>query len=97
MNLNLTEVLETMGRYLLALGVGDNEETTIEARVCGQVMRVRVIDSEGEVALSVVGADSEEVGAQLALACLQNLSIEHLGALHMEPLNGVLQVLPRKK
>ena len=104
MDFNMAEVSDTMARYLLALGVGHNEDTDIEVNICGGVMHMRVKDLEGDVVLSVVGESSEELGAQLALACLHNISVEHLGVLHREPLKEVskaarrenLKVLPGK-
>lgn len=93
MNLNMTEVLYAMAGYLVAIGLNDSGDPTFEASVSKRLIRLRVMDPEGKVRLNVVGEDSQELGQQLALACLKKLTPESLKLIQSEPLKGVMQVL----
>jgi hypothetical protein len=88
----VSRVLESMGSYLVSLGMDDYGEK--DACLCrlGDLGDLKISDAKGEVAFHVVGKDSVELGEQLGLACLQNLSIEHLGSLHLHPLNKPLHL-----
>ena len=90
------QLLQSMGAYLLSLGMDDYGEKGVTLSRLGDLGHLEVADENGDVAFHVVGTDSVELGCQLGLACLQNLSIEHLGALHLHPLNKPLQVRKEK-
>jgi hypothetical protein len=92
----MTAVLEEMALNLLAVGMDDWDEKSFEACRSGEMLHLRVKNCDGEVALKVVGRDVDELGEQLVLACLHNLSAEQLGALHARPLNRGLQVQKRR-
>ncbi|MBJ6726676.1 hypothetical protein [Geomesophilobacter sediminis] len=85
-------LLESIALSLLSLGMDDHREKGFEMCRMGDLTHVRVTDAEGEVAFQVCGKTVDELGDQLMLACLHNLSIEHLGALHLKPLNRPLRV-----
>lgn len=93
----VSRVLETMGSYLVSLAVDDFGEK--DACLCriGDLGHLKILDAKGDVDLHVVGRDSVEMGEQLGLACLQNLSIEHLGALHLHPLDKPLHLRKEKE
>jgi len=84
-------VHEGMGLYLLALGTDQRFEGDVSLCNHGEVGDLVVYEANGEVAFRIVGKDSVDMGRQLGLACLQNVSIEHLGALHLRPLNKPVQ------
>jgi hypothetical protein len=92
----VSQMLETVGSYFVSLAMDDYEEK--DACLCrlGDIGHLKILDQKGEVAFHVVGNDSVELGEELGLACFHNLSIEHLGALHLHPLNKPLH-LPRAK
>ena len=88
----MTAVLEEVSLNLLAVGMDDWGEKSFEACSSGEMLHLRVRNCDGEVALKVVGRDIDELGEQLVLACLHNISAEQLGALHARPLKRGLQV-----
>ncbi|HJV34287.1 hypothetical protein [Geomonas sp.] len=88
----MTAILEEVALNLLAVGMDNWEEKSFEACRSGELLHLRVRNSDGEVALKVVGRDVDELGEQLVLACLHNINAEQLGALHARPLNRGLQV-----
>ena len=91
--LDMEEFFEAMSGHILALGTDNFEDKDFAGEKIGDhLMRLLVYNLKGEQCLQVFGGDSLELAEQLVLACLQNLSIEHLGALHLKPLNSPLQV-----
>jgi len=80
-------VLQGMGLALLSLGTDDSQGSDLELGRGGELIHLKVRDSKGKLAFHVSGHDSEEVGRQLGLACLHKVSVEHLDALHLRPLN----------
>jgi len=93
----MTELFEGMAMHLLAIGTDDFGDKDFAGCRMGDLLHLQVMDMKGELCLQVVGADSVEVAEQLVLACLHNISIEHLGALHLRPLNRGLQVRKNKE
>ena len=92
-NLDMEEFFEAMSGHIVALGTDDFEDKDFGGeKISDALMRLQVISLKGEQLLQVYGGDSDELAEQLVLACLQNVSIEHLGALHLKPLNTPLQV-----
>ena len=92
-DLDMEEFFEAMAGHIMALGTDDFEDKDFAGEKIGDhLMRLRVINMKGEQCLQAFGEDSLELAEQLVLACLQNLSVEHLGALHLKPLNSPLQV-----
>lgn len=91
--LDTEEFFEAMAGHIMALGTDDFDDKDFGGEKIGNhLLRLRVLNLKGEQCLQVFGADSIELAEQLVLACLQNISIEHLGALHLKPLNSALQV-----
>ena len=90
-------LFEAMTTQLMDISTDDFEDKDFVGHVMGDLLHLQVKDSKGEVCLQVVGADSVEVGEQLVLACLHNISIEHLGALHLRPLKRGLQARKGEK
>jgi hypothetical protein len=92
LDLDMEEFFEAMAGHLFALATDDFEDKDFCGEKVGdRLLRLQVLNLKGEECLQVYGADSQELAEQLVLACLQNLSIEHLGFLHLKPLNGSLQ------
>jgi len=92
-DLDMEEFFEAMAGHIIAVGTDDFEDKDFGGEKLGDhLMRLQVLTMKGEQCLQVFGKDSRELAEQLVLACLQNLSIEHLGALHLKPLNTPLQV-----
>ena len=93
LDLNMEEFFEAMAGHIMAVGTDDFEDKDFGGEKIGDnLLRLQVINMKGEQCLQVFGEDSLELAQQLVLACLQNVSIEHLGALHLKPLNSPLQV-----
>lgn len=93
LDLDMEEFFEAMAGHIMALGTDDFEDKDFGGEKIGDhLMRLQVLNLKGEQCLQVFGGDSLELAQQLVLACLQNVSIEHLGALHLKPLNSPLQV-----
>lgn len=90
-------LFEGMAMQLLAIGTDDFGDKDFQGCKMGDLLHLQVADSTGEVCLQVVGGDSDEISEQLVLACLHNISIEHLGALHLHPLKRPLQALRTKE
>lgn len=88
--LDMEEFFEAMAGHIMALGTDDFEEKDFCGMVVGDLMRLQVLNLKGEECLQVVGRDSTDLAEQLVLACLHNISVEHLGALHLKPLNSPL-------
>jgi hypothetical protein len=95
--LHMEGVLESMALFLIGLAMDNYGEKALGGCSNGQNLTLKIVDDKGEVGLQVVGADSCELAEQLVLACFHNLSIEHLGALHLQPLNSNLQLTSKKK
>ena len=93
----MPELFQGAAMQLLAIGTDDFADKDFGGCVNGDLLHLQVVDMKGEVLMQVVGGDSVEVAEQLVLGCLQNLSIEHLGALHLRPLNKGLQVRKGKE
>ena len=92
-DLDTEEFFEAMSSHIMTLGTDDFEDKDFAGEKIGDhLMRLQVFNLKGEQFLQVFGGDSLELAEQLVLACLQNLSIEHLGALHLKPLSSPLQV-----
>jgi hypothetical protein len=92
-DLDMNELFEAMAGHIMALGTDDFEDKDFCGEKIGDtLLRLQVLNLKGEECLQVYGADSGELAEQLVLACFHNLSIEHLGALHLKPLNSPLQV-----
>lgn len=89
------QLYESVALYIVALGLDDNDEKDFEAVLLDKYVHVQVRDLKGEVWLKVVGKDYNELGEQLVLACLHNISEEHLGALHVTSRQEVPQTLRR--
>ena len=93
LDLDMEEFFEAMAGHIMALGTDDFQDKDFGGEKIGDhLMRLQVFNLKGEQCLQVFGGDSLELAQQLVLTCLQNLSIEHLGALHLKPLNSPLQV-----
>lgn len=90
-------LFQCMTFALVAVGTGCDEGNSIEASTCGDTMRLRIRNPSDEVIMSVVGKSYDELGAQLALACLRNVSIERLRTLHRTPLQEATPVIQRVK
>ena len=89
-------LFEDVAMQLLAVGTDDFGEKDFVGCKMGELLHLRLKDMKGEVCLEVVGGDSLEIAEQLVLACFHNISIEHLGALHLRPLDRGLQVQKEK-
>jgi len=87
----IIQVFEAMALHLLNVGMDDFGEKLFEGIYNGNRLTLTVRDEKGEPGLKVVGGTSTELAEQLVLACLHNISIEHLGAFHLRPLNHVLK------
>ena len=88
----MSAVFEGMASFLLSVGMDDFGEKDFAGLYNGSLLTLQVKDMKGELGLQVVGKDSVELAEELVLACLHNISIEHLGALHLRQLNKGLQV-----
>ena len=98
LDLDMEEFFEAMAGHIMALGTDDFEDKDFAGKKIGDhLMRLQVLNLKGEQCLQVFGEDSQELAQQLVLVCLQNLSIEHLGALHLKPLGSPLQVQKSSK
>lgn len=85
-------VMQGMALHLLEIGTDDVGPKGLETCRSGEVIHLRVRNSKGDVCLQVSGEDTGELANQLVLACLRNISIDHLGILHKRPLKRVLQL-----
>ncbi|WP_183356748.1 hypothetical protein [Geomonas silvestris] len=97
MSADTDQFYEAMAMHLVQVATDNFEEKDIGLMVQGDLIHLEFRALDGELLLKVVGKDSEEVANQLLLACFHNLSIEHLGALHLKPLNSSLQSQTGKK
>jgi len=98
LELDMEEFFEAMAGHIMALGTDDFEDKDYCGEKIGEnLMRLQVFTLKGEECLQVYGGDSIELAQQLVLACLQNVSVEHLGALHLKPLASPLQVRKEKE
>jgi len=86
------EVMKSMSLYLLQLATDDEGPKLFETCKSGEVMHLRVKNSEGEVCLQVSGKDVYELAWQYVLHCFHNISIDELKALHKRPLRRALEV-----
>ena len=86
----LASVLENIGGYLLEQGMKEGGAFGFESRCSGGLITFSVKDENGAVVVQVAGEDADEVGAQLALACLHRMSIDQLRALHKQPVRKPL-------
>ncbi|GFO68095.1 hypothetical protein GMLC_16740 [Geomonas limicola] len=93
---NMDQFFEAMALQLVQIATDNFEEKDILLHKQGDLAHLEFRAMDGEVLLKVVGRDSKEVAAQLLLACFHNLSIEHLGAIHLRPLNNSLQSQGKK-
>jgi len=93
----MAELFEGVAGQLVNLGTDDFGEKDYECCRMGDLLHLRLMDMKGEVCLEVVGRDSAEIAEQLVLACFHNISIEHLGALHLQPLDRGLQERKEKE
>jgi hypothetical protein len=97
MELDMNEFFEAVAGHILALATDDFEDKDFAGEKMGdRLMRLQVLNLKGEQCLQVFGGDSGELAEQLVLACFHNLSIEHLGALHLKPLDSPLQAQKEK-
>ena len=90
-------VMENMALHILTIGMNDCEAKGFETCRSGGLLHLRVKDSEGQVVFQVTGKDTNELGDQLVLACLQKISSDNLRAFHRRPLQRVLQQVPKEK
>src|SRR6185369_12568835 len=90
-------LFEEVAMRLVDIGTDDFGEKEFEGCKMGDLLHLRLRNMKGEVCLQVVGADSLEIAEQLVLSCFHNISIEHLGALQLHPLNRGLQVRKEKE
>jgi len=97
MSQDTDQFLEAMALQLVAIATDNFEEKDVVLHKQGGLAHLDFRALDGEVLLKVVGKDSKELAEQLLLACFHNLSIEHLGALHLKPLNSSLQSQSGKK
>lgn len=88
----MRELFERMSSQLLAIGTGDFCDKDFAVCKNGDFLHLRLLNDKGEECLYVIGKDSYDIAEQLVLACLHNISIERLGALHLRPLKRALQV-----
>jgi hypothetical protein len=90
---DMEELFHAMAVHLVTLATDEFGDKDFCGQMIGnQAIRLQVLNDKGDKCLQVVGNDSLEVAQQMVLACFHNLSIEHLGALHLKPLNVHLQV-----
>lgn len=97
MGLEPEALFQCMTFALMQAGVGSDEEMNFEVSTCGELIRVRMHNSAGDVVMSAIGKSYDEVGEQFALGCLKNISFDRLRALHKTPLRETRPVLKRVK
>ncbi|WP_460595874.1 hypothetical protein [Geomonas sp. Red276] len=61
----------------------------------GELIHLRVKDSQGQVVYQVCGQDCDDLGRQLALTAIQKMSTDQLKILHKTPLKKVLGLAAR--
>lgn len=84
--------MQGVALHLLEIATNDIGAKGFETCRSGDLIHLRVRNSKDEVCLQVAGKDTIELADELVLACLQNISIKQLSALHQRPLNRPLQV-----
>ena len=85
-------VMQGTALHLLELATDDSGPKGFQTCRSGDLVHLRVKNNKDEVCLQVAGKDACDLAGQLLLACLHNISIERLGALHKSPLKRALQV-----
>ncbi len=88
-NFEVAKLYESIALYFMSLTVDLNEERTFMAVKLGEEVHLKVKADSGEILLTVVGEDYNELGEQLVLACLHKLSFDQLGFLHQRPMQDV--------
>jgi len=89
-------VMQQMALQLLELSTDDDGPKHFLTRDTGDLMHLRVKSDQGAVLYQVSGEDTDALAWQLLLACLHNISIEKLKALHKRPLKRALQATKGK-
>jgi len=92
----MTAFFQGAAMQLLNIGSDIFDDKDFGGCMLGDLLHLQVLDMKGEVCFQVVGNSAGEAAEQLVLACFHNISIEHLGALHLRPLNRPLQVRKQK-
>ena len=82
-------VMREVAFYLIELGTDDPGEKQLQTCQSGDLLHLRLKDSQGKVCLQVAAEEPEEMAWQVLLAALHNISIEKLNALHKRPLRRV--------
>ena len=93
MGLEPTALYQCITHALMQAGVEDHGEMRLDASICGGLIRLKVLDSSGAVAMSVIGSSYEELGRKFVLACLNKVSAERLRELHQTPLREAVPVM----
>ncbi|QWV97197.1 hypothetical protein KP005_17925 [Geomonas nitrogeniifigens] len=86
MGFELESLYQAMTFALIDLVAGNEQERCVDVGTRGDAARIRVLESTGEVMMTVYGTGSSEVGEQLVLSCLKKISVQRLGELHKAPL-----------
>lgn len=85
------EVLQNMGLFLLGRVLGD-QDASFEAYNSGNITHLLVRNCADQVVAHVVGKNTGELGDELALAVLHDVTVEQLRSLQRMPLNKPLRV-----
>lgn len=86
MGFELESLYQAMTFALLDVAAGNEQERLVDVGTRGGAARVRVLESTGEVMMTVYGTGYYEVGEQLVLSCLKRISVQRLSELHKTPL-----------
>lgn len=97
MGLEPTPLFQCMTFALMHAGVEGDEEMNFEVSACGELMRVKMRNSTGEVVMCAIGTSYDDLGEQFALGCLKKVSFDRLRALHKTPLRETRTALKRVK
>lgn len=87
MDFSEMELWESVALSVLHLGMGAGDEKDFDIVRLGDSIQVKVSGVETGAELKVVGEDYNELGEQLVLACLHNLSAGDLAQLSLRELN----------
>lgn len=85
-------VMQGMSWQLVELATGDEGPKDVQTRQSGDLGHLRIRDGQGKVLFQVSGKNSGELAWQLVLACLHNITIDQLKALHKRPLKRALGI-----
>ncbi|WP_129124922.1 hypothetical protein [Geomonas oryzae] len=86
MGFELEPLYQTMTFALLELAVGNEEDRSVDVGTRSGATRIRIVESTGEVTMTVYGTGYYELAEQLVLSCLRRISVQRLNELHKTPL-----------